>query len=310
MLDAHIEELLWSLWTEMGISGWSRNHEDWCLDPEPLLLFTASCADISPRIREESMAWAVEHFKLLSASRLKNLLKETPLMKAGIEKEIPQEYLATIRLHTHLKLPTEVSGKRLNRLKRNPSLHLSRPSMLSFRLRSIFGVGARAEVLKLFLLDPYTDFSAAHLVDESVGFSKRAIQNLLEELTEANFLSRRVRSNTQIYRLNKIQELSALTDFEPLRSPQWLYLFEAIVGLRSIQLKKRPSKPVDVLLLREKAKEIEAAIKRAGVRPIPFKASRGQFWEAFYDWALEFLSDLSQGDFPGLRELRLSGLTA
>ena len=30
--------LAWSLWTELGVPGWSRRHQDWAIDPEPLIL--------------------------------------------------------------------------------------------------------------------------------------------------------------------------------------------------------------------------------------------------------------------------------
>ncbi len=40
-LQEHALDLTWSLWAELGVSGWRRRHTSHSIDPEPLILFTA-----------------------------------------------------------------------------------------------------------------------------------------------------------------------------------------------------------------------------------------------------------------------------
>lgn len=300
--DDRIEDLLWSLWAELGVPGWERKHRDWCIDPEALLLLTACCVDLSGRLKEEALSWTIQHSRLLSAGRFKNLLKGSHFLNPAIQERPAQEFLATIRSHTHLRLPSEIPGQTFHRLKDPPPLPLERPALLGLRLRSIFGVGARSEVLRLFLLHPDTRFSSSHLLEEGAGFTKRAVQNMLDELTEGKVLSRKKRGNTWIYRLEKGESLRSLVAFERIRHRAWIPVFDGIVGLRGIQWKEHPSKSTEVLKRRAQARKLDLSLQGANLRPIPHEVLGDAFWRAFYDWADDLLREVTQEVDPGLPE--------
>src|SRR5438045_3810519 len=74
-LGERMLSLAWSLWAEMGVSGWTRRHQDWAIDPEPLILFTALIGERDPRLRDECVTWCVRNSRYISTARLRNLLK-------------------------------------------------------------------------------------------------------------------------------------------------------------------------------------------------------------------------------------------
>src|SRR3954451_22050481 len=77
-LREQVLDLLWSLWAEVGVPGWSRRHEDWAIDPEPLIVFTPYLGDGDSRLGGESINWCIRNARYIAATRLRNILSTTP----------------------------------------------------------------------------------------------------------------------------------------------------------------------------------------------------------------------------------------
>ena len=75
----HLRELAldisWSLWTELGLSGWERRHQLEGVDLEPLVLFSAWLGRHDHRLRDESLDWCLANMRFVSGTRLRGLLK-------------------------------------------------------------------------------------------------------------------------------------------------------------------------------------------------------------------------------------------
>ena len=67
-------EIAWSLWAELGLSGWTRHHADSAVDLEPLIIATPRLGDWDARLLEESFDWCVQNSRFVSAVRLRNML--------------------------------------------------------------------------------------------------------------------------------------------------------------------------------------------------------------------------------------------
>src|SRR5262245_61784017 len=63
-------DLAWSLWAELGVSGWTRHHADWNVDVEALIILTAALEDADPRLRDESTDWCIRYARFVSSARL------------------------------------------------------------------------------------------------------------------------------------------------------------------------------------------------------------------------------------------------
>jgi len=94
-------DLLWSLWSEMGVPGWARRHQAWAIDPEPLIVFTALLGASDPRLRDESIRWCLRNAHYVSALRLRNLLQTAS--PAVLRSWGP--YAATVNAHTRAEWP-------------------------------------------------------------------------------------------------------------------------------------------------------------------------------------------------------------
>src|ERR1700716_2261300 len=72
--------IFWSLWAELGAGGWDRRHSSTALDVEPLLIATThpSVLQLDRRLVEQALDWSVANVRLVSAVRLRNLLREFP----------------------------------------------------------------------------------------------------------------------------------------------------------------------------------------------------------------------------------------
>src|SRR3954453_21288824 len=71
-----LTDLAWSLWTELGVRGVARHHQSWSIDPEALIVLTASLARVDPRLRDESLDWCLRNQRYISRSRLKNIARD------------------------------------------------------------------------------------------------------------------------------------------------------------------------------------------------------------------------------------------
>ena len=71
-------DLLWSLWTELGVNGVVRKHAQVIIDPEALLLFSPLLVASEPRLLELIYSWSVKHHGLIAPSRLSGLRKTLP----------------------------------------------------------------------------------------------------------------------------------------------------------------------------------------------------------------------------------------
>lgn len=157
--------LAWSHWTGLGVRGTERV-PDTAIDPEALIYFTMSLAPHDARLLEEISGWWARFQRHISRSRLRNLARafDSSLVERfhSIESNIT-------------KTPPAASKSSLERL--------DLPAHALLRLRCIFGLNARAEVL-LALLTQWGEggsgTTAAALAE--VGYSKRNIAVVLEEL--------------------------------------------------------------------------------------------------------------------------------
>ena len=74
-LDSLLLDLAWSLWTELGVAGVKRSHQQFLITLEELILLTVSLAETDPRLRDESLDWCSQYHHFISVSRLKSIMK-------------------------------------------------------------------------------------------------------------------------------------------------------------------------------------------------------------------------------------------
>ena len=293
-LDEQLAQLGWSLWTELGVSGVVRKHRHHAIDPEPLIIYTAALQDIDPRLRDESTDWCARYHTFISKTRLRNLLKS----QDESTKKSFSEYAATVNAHA----PARWSGfqqvkPRVFAPSGKSSADFSRPSLLRLRMRALFGVGARAEILTSFLGEPSVSKSAIELV--AVGYAKRNVAQILSELTMAELLNAKPVSNRIHYRLARRKPLEKLADPLPKHFLDWSKLLTFLAAARILAKKSERKTPrvsaVDASGLLRRFETSLAGLHEQLPRP---ESSPEDYWKNVSHWILRFTEGLAKGLIP------------
>lgn len=287
-------DLAWSLWGELGVSGWSRRHADWAIDPEPLILFTAALADADPRLRDESTDWCIRYGRHISVARLRNLLRDEPSpVRAAFG-----EYAATVNAHAGLRWPGATRARSYRPTGRSKLDDFTRPALVALRHRALFGVGARAEIVRAFVARPSASLTAADLAAE-VGYTKRNVEKELESLRLAGLLVGTAVRNQVRHRLARPEELLAFVGERPTYFPRWSAIFRIL--LDSLDLFTRAVSLESVVRAVEARKTLRLLtdhLARAGLEEPGRRATGPAVWTAFEHWALQIATTLADGS-PG-----------
>jgi hypothetical protein len=287
-----LRDVAWSQWTELGVAGAFRNHRDVLIDPEALVLFTAALGDLDPRLRDESLDWCIRFGDAISISRLKNLQKEL-----GTEASFSR-YAAIVNGSTTLKWPTRgqpavtvsdpasaaTTGK-------SQAPNLRRPALLRLRLRAIFGVGARADILTELLYG--SGKSAAEVA--AIGYSKRQVAKILDDLSRAEILSRTKAANTFRFELAKPRELEPLLGRPTTYYAHWVDCFRVLLAVHQlIEEHQSSSDRLKALASNRVFREIVSALGRLRWG-VPVSASADTLWQRTVEWAAERAQRAAEG---------------
>lgn len=289
-LREHALDLAWSLWAELGVSGWQRRHTSHAIDPEPLIIFTAWLADADPRLRDESLDWCVSYGRWVSAARFKNLLADEPEDR----KSSFGWYGATVAAHAASRWPFATDPRRYRPTGRSTVEDFQRPSLIALRLRSLFGVTARAEILRLFIASPGASMTAADLAPDA-GYTKRNVAEALEAFRLAGLVEVVPWRNQLRYRLAKGEELLAFAGSLPAFFPRWRCVLRVVIGVLELarRMEKLPSR-VRRVEIDKALRQLEGDLREAGIAR-PDGQSSEDVDELFRRWALAVVGGLASG---------------
>lgn len=291
-LDELSLDLAWSLWTELGVPGSKRNHQDWSVDPEPLLLFTALWSHHDPRLRDEAMLWSVANRRLLSRARLRGLWKAAPDPTRAAFGPLA----ATIAAHAPGAWAGATTPWRLDRVEARRRVRVDRPAQLRLRLRSLFGVSARAEIMHALVAAPGARFAAGELAD-ATGYTKANMSEELETLELAGLLTRTARANRALFGLRAPDRLRLLAAPIPARFVDWSAALRLVAALAAFDRERpaptSPAAPVEAARL---LKATAADRDRAGFPERPPDAHGRRLVDWLDATAHDYLGALSAGE--------------
>lgn len=292
-IEDDVVSLVWSMWAELGVSGWTRNHRDFAIDPEALVLLTAWLHDLDPRLRDEATDWCTRYGKFVSAARLKNLLASLGWLDSGWWSE----FAATVNANSRWQWPgpdadpREFEGSQKSRIE-----SFTRPSLMHLRVRAFVGLGARAEILRLLSSEPHNRVGVAQTAAQ-IGYSKRNTAEALDGLEMAGLLnSFRVRNRLE-YAVIDTARLAALVDPRPPWIPVWVPIVNVVIRvlefIRHAEVLPESVASVEcVSLLRGLNEELGAW----GVPAPQLVMIEEPAYRRFTHWSGELLTGLAVGD--------------
>lgn len=294
-LDRLLLDLAWSLWTELGVAGVERRHQKFLINIEELILLTVVLAEIDPRLRDESLDWCSQYHHLISTSRLKSIIKSFGnSLIASFSK-----YSVTLNSFSQAAWPIFQDSSPLKIMLSHKSClrPLESPALFNMRLRSIFGTGARADLLTFFLIHAKSNFSASDMVE--IGYSKRNLAEILEELCLSKLFDKFLLKNQYRYRLIKNDQLLRVVGPLPEYTPSWHVIFEILFSLRDcINRTVNSSESTQVVEIRNLLMSFEEDLKRLNLTPPPWNNNFQAYLNLFSEWLLDITGKLAKGNFP------------
>ncbi len=293
-IDSYLIDLVWSLWTELGVAGVKRQHQHCLIGLEELILLTAVIADLDPRVRDEALDWCSRYHYFVSISRLKTLMKHLGdyvshpfALFAGILNSVSKANWPCALKIIPLKFKPSHKSK-------PPQCEL--PALLGLRLRALFGVGARADLMTFFLTQEGNTFTATDTTE--IGYSKRSLIDLLDAFVQAGFFSVFTTQNQHNYSFIKRSQMANLLGEIPKITPPWREMLEVLLPLRScIQEVEKKSIATQMIEIRNTLAKMENKLRKLNLSPPPIQSNFTLYLESFSNWILKTLKLWAEGNF-------------
>lgn len=228
-------DILWSQWASIGVYSDVEQENKFLIDPESLLCVTCFFGRFDQRLFDEVLSWLSEYGHLLNIDRLKNVLKlfnrmEIHILGAVSEhlvkreqkrkwdkvfhfcQENRQEYdIENFFMDKSMApLPTIGEADKIfsrwgfrrdvfNLRRRIQNIDFEKPSNLLFKLRSFFGVNARADI-SAFLL--HSDGDNSLQISQKINFNQRNVYRVLNDMHESGLVEKRNIGKRSLYKIN------------------------------------------------------------------------------------------------------------
>jgi DNA-binding transcriptional regulator GbsR (MarR family) len=286
LLDS-ILNILWKQWSALGIYSNVEQENKFLIDPESLLCATCSFGRFDQRLFDEVIIWLCENGNLLNIGRLKNVL----VLFEGLEINILgaiSEYLSlkekkkwdrVVLFCNRKKKDVETQNLFMNKdsipipivgkpdeiflkwdLRRNEvnlrhiirEMDMENPCNLLFKMRSFFGVNARADICAFLL---FSDGDNSLQISKKVHLNQRNIYQVLNEMCQSGLVEKKHSGKRNLYTLDH----SNWSDFFKIdKSISYIIWAKAFSALNNLfeQMIQQPEKFEDSYLASSNLREI------------------------------------------------------
>lgn len=251
------------------------------------MLLTESIEHCDPRLLDEANRWCADHRALLSRSRWTQLRSSWPvpidapridaLESAKTARPVPVRRLS------------RSAGKRSSRTAATPS----RAGWLALRLRSAFGPTARAELVRILLLELVSETATAADFALEAGCTKRNAADAFEMLRDAGVVDASEHGNRLHFELRNQAALE--TVFGPLPKTKLSFASAARVLVALVKMERDLADldpTVRSIEVRASLSKLAGELRRID-RPAPRIAAGSDAWGPYLTWARETADQLA-----------------
>lgn len=294
--DENLAHLAWSLWTELGVRGIERKHQAFSIAPEELILLTSVISEFDPRLRDEALDWCIHYHRFISPVRLHIIVK-----KYGIDFVEPfSTFSATFNsiadIRTKWVVPTNVPPLKFRPSGKSILRGFEADSMIHFRLRAFFGMGARSDILAFLLTEGQGDFAISDFVE--IGYSKRHIAEILSDLAQSGILLESQIRNQLRYTFAKRDKFIKLLGGIPKKMIHWHRILGVLLPIRAcLQRVEDSHVGVRAVDMRNLLNKLKIQLSQLQLTPPPMQKDLDAYWVSVTKWILSFSADLAQGVF-------------
>lgn len=293
-INKNLAHLAWSLWTELGVVGLERKHQDFIIAPEELIILTSALSEFDPRLRDEALDWCINYHRHISPIRLQILAKMNEAYIKTPFSTFTATFNALADARTKWAVLTPVTPLKLRIQSKSMLRNFDAPSMINFRIRSLLGIGAKADVLSFLLLIDREDFTASDLTE--TGYSKRRVAVILEDLTAAGLLSETQVRNQLRYAFIKRDQMTNLLGEMPQKMVNWQRILTILLPIRAcLQDVEGSAIGVRAVDIRNLLNTLTTQLLQIQLKPPPLQSDLEKYWTSVTDWFLEITDKLANG---------------
>jgi hypothetical protein len=169
------------------------------------------------------------------------------------------------------------------------------PALLNIRARSLFGASARADLVTFFLTHNRSDFAVSDLSE--LGYSKRNLAILLEEISLSGLFEKHMLRNQLRYRLAKNDHLAAILAPIPSYAPSWFTILKILLPIRDCIIRnEQASESTLAVEIRNILISMQDLLHRLKLSAPPFQSDLSSYLKVFGKWILNITVDLTQGN--------------
>ncbi len=301
----HLLLFLWRQWSALGAAGYGETKDNWVIDPEALLLFTCFIGRYEARLFDEVLDWLDTNGSFINVQRLKRIMQQEPFAGKSALSAIAaimsqrHKFLKWKGLARQTKAPDILEnlfflrnsqpmenfgqqeptfqkygfsrGKIEFRGHTQPVRVVNNTGFL-FKLRALFGISARCEILVYLLTH-----KSAHpsLIAKEIYYSQKTVQDTLVEMAQSGLIRIRPIGKEKHYWLKSQEWLNFLMhQGKPLLWVKWPPLLSAFEQIW-IKLNKKEFLNLEPL--------VQSSELRALMRTIRPKIEGSGFAEALSD---------------------------
>ncbi len=282
---------LWQQWSSLGVVGYGNGENPWIIDPEALLLFSLTISRSEPRLFDEIMDWLDINGRFCNIQRLRSILKKEDfschkIMKA-VAKIMTERGKTTKWDRLSQKSNQQDSSENLFFKKNGEQIpHFGKPDPifqeygllrgplkfrghtqpvkaskntgLIFKLRTLWGVNTRAEII-LYLLTH--ESGHPRQIARETYFFQKTIQDVLVDMSRSGLVYIQQKGKEKHYWIKQDDwyNLLQITD-KKLVWINWPSLFSALEKVW-LKLNEPDFLNLDSLLQSSELRQIMKAIR-------------------------------------------------
>ena len=264
-LKERMLNFIWRQWCQTGVSGATRGHSTWAIDPDVLLALTTDVGRHDARMFDAVLDWLVLNGEWINVQRLATIITRDNVGNAAVAGAIaswmgehdksakwrgmsrrmeearcrPAEALFPSRSE-RTAANADACDPHFARygLLRQPvamrhtshSVGMKEASNIFFRSRALFGIGVRADVMLYLLLN---DGGHARGIAGLLAYNHMRVQCLLTSLAEAGLATMHASGRVKHYRIDRtVWQAILVGSSTPL--PSWIDWRALARGLTSV----------------------------------------------------------------------------
>jgi hypothetical protein len=257
----HVLSFLWHQWTALGVAGQTQPVDRWMLDPEALLLATTSLGR-DPRLFDEVLDWLNTNGQFINLQRLQNLgqrFGDLTVLRAMaahlVRRSVHAKWKTLLREKPTVAeaqplfsgvpvigLPDELFARHgwlrgpVNLRQMSQAADPHRPTNFLIKLRALFGMQARAEVMAYLLAE-----ASGHPGEMAVrlAYFPRTLQTTLNDLARSGHLQSRREGHEKRFWLRRddwrfLLTWAAAPGESAPEFPQWVDWATVFIAMESV----------------------------------------------------------------------------